>query len=348
LRSWQPERARSIGTTETLQWQLSPGATAVGERSNWLLFALTIIILTFGTVYLQEKRLGLDYLETTQLARHEAVLNGTAPNPWAYRVLSEYAVEGFILTAKLVHVSRPVAGGFIAFRLVQNAFLFSLALIFYQLLGLTVRDSYIGIVLLSYAITFSWFHSDLSFNTYGDVFFYLLAGCVVFAQWSLWWLLPISFLAALNRETSLFISFFPVASLIGTWGRNWRSFIPRIRITAACLLVQVGTLTVLRMMIHTGNLPWQQMWHNEPGWETLRMNLTSSVTLELLGLTLSVLPIAVLWNFRELPAWLKGMFWIMVPAWFTVHFLMVYANETRIFLVPAALIFIPAALHRRT
>jgi hypothetical protein len=326
---------------------METSGSSVREGFNWLLLAVTVLILTFGTVYLQEKKLELSYLETTQLERHEAVLNGTAPNPWAYRVLSEYAVEGFIVAAKVAHLPRPVVTGFIVFRLVQNAVIFVTALMFYQLLGLTTRESYIGIVLLSYAFTFSWFHSDLSFNTYSDVFFYLLAGCVVLARWSLWWLVPIGFLAALNRETSLFISFFPVAPLISNWGRNWRSFIPQIRIGALCLVVQVATLKVLRMMIHPANLPWQQMWHNQPGWQTLRMNLTSSVTLELLGLTLTVLPIAVFWNFRGLPAWLKGMFWIMVPAWFAIHMFTVYANETRIFLVPAALIFIPAALYPR-
>jgi len=317
------------------------------ERFSWMLHALTILILTFGTVYIQEQQLTLHYVETYQLARHQAVLNGTSPNPWAYRVLSEYVAEGFIRAASLAHLPHAVAVGFLSLRLVQNALLFAFALIFYRLLGLTARESYIGIVLLSYAMTYSLYHSDLSFNTYADIFFYFLAGCVMLAEWPLWWLLPIGFLAALNRETSLFIAFFPVATLIGNWGRNWRSFTPRIAIAAACFVTQVVTLKFLRVMIHPAALPWSQVWHNQQGWPTLHMNLTSPFTLTQLGLTLSVLPIAAIWNFRGLPAWLRGMFWIMVPAWFAVHFLMVYANETRIFLVPAALVFIPAALYPR-
>lgn len=317
----------------------------VGERFSWVLLALAILILTFSTVYLQEQKLSLNYIETKQLAHHQDVLNGTAPNPWAYRVLSEYVAEGFIRAASLAHVHRAVVFGFLALRLVQNALLFAVALIFYQLLGLTARESYIGMVLLSYAMTHSLFDSDLSFNTYADVFFYLLAGCVVLAEWSLWWLLPIGFLAALNRETSLFISFFPMASLVGTRGRNWRSFMPRIRIAVVCFVVQVVTLGLLRVIIHPATPTW--LWGNQPGWPTLRMNLTSLLTFTQLALTLSVLPIALLWNFRELPVWLKGVFWIMVPVWFAVHFLMVYADETRLFLVPAALVFIPAALYPR-
>jgi hypothetical protein len=148
------------------------------DRISWMLHALTILILAFGTVYIQEQKLTLHYVETYQLARHQAVLNGTSPNPWAYRVLSEYVAEGFIRAASLAHLPHAVAVGFLSFRLLQNALLFGFALIFYRLLGLTARESYIGLVLLTYAMTYSLYNSDLSFNTYADIFFYFLAGCV--------------------------------------------------------------------------------------------------------------------------------------------------------------------------
>jgi hypothetical protein len=317
------------------------------EHFSWILLALAIPLLTLSTVYVQEQHVGLKFVETVQLARHEAVLNGTAGNPWAYRVLSEYVAEGFLQVAGLLHVPHAVAAGFLAFRLVQNVLLFVFALTFYRLLGLTARESFIGMVLLAYAMTHSLENSDLSFNTYADVTFYLVAGCVVLGEWSQWWLMPISFLAALNRETSLMIPFMPVAALVASWGRNWRAFKQGIRIAVACFLIQLGTLLLLRVMIHPPDLPWQQVWGNEPGWPTLWMNLKNPFTMNQLALTLSVLPLAVLWNFRGLPAWLKGMFWIMVPAWFGIHLTMVYADETRIFLVPAAVVFIPGALYPR-
>lgn len=319
----------------------------VREPLSWFLSALIILLLTLGTVYIQEQKLGLGYIEADQLARHQSVLNGTAPNPWAYRVLSEYMAEGFLRAGNAAHLNHSVAIGFLLFRVLQNALLFGVALMFYSLIGLTIRDSYIGIVLLAYAMTYSLFHSDLSFNTYADIFFYLLAGCVVLAGWSDWWLLPIGFLAALNRETSLFIPFFPLASLVANKGRGWRSCMQRVKTAGICFLVQIATLVLLRVMIHPTDPAWEQTWHNRQGWPTLWMNLTSLKTLELIGLTISVLPILAVWNFKALPAWLKGIFAIMVPAWFVIHLLMVYANETRVFLVPVALIFIPAALYPR-
>ena len=59
-------------------------------------------------------------------------------------------------------------------------------------------------------MTYSLYNSDLSFNTYADMSLLFLspdAWCL--AEWSLWWLLPIGFLAALNRETSLVHCLFP-------------------------------------------------------------------------------------------------------------------------------------------
>ena len=112
-------------------------------------------------------------------------------------------------------------------------------------------------MVLAYAMTYSLFHSDLSFNTYADVFFYLVAGCVVLAGWSNWWLVPIGLLAALNRETSLFISFFPLASLVANKGRGWRSCMQQVKVAGICFLVQIATLMFLRVMIHPANHAWE-------------------------------------------------------------------------------------------
>jgi len=77
------------------------------------------------------------------------------------------------------------------------------------------------------------------------------------------------------------------------------------------------------------------------------MNLSSQHTLMFLGLTLSILPILTAWDFALLPAFIKGLFWLMVPLWFAVHLSMAPANETRLFLVPVATVLIPGALYYR-
>jgi hypothetical protein len=63
----------------------------------------------------------------------------------------------------------------------------------------------------------------------------------------------------------------------------------------------------------------------------------------LLG-TLSVIPIVVMFNLGNLPAILRHWFWLIVPFWFLIHLAKGTAVETRLFLVPQVIIFLPAFL----
>jgi hypothetical protein len=73
-------------------------------------------------------------------------------------------------------------------------------------LGLSQILSLYGIVLLTGSFVNASFLSDLSFNTYFDVIFYLVGGLIVLSAQFVW--LPlVAFLASLNRETSGFIPF---------------------------------------------------------------------------------------------------------------------------------------------
>ena len=87
-------------------------------------------------------------------------------------------------------------------HLLQNAALFLLAAFFYRRLGLSERAAACGMAVLAWAIVHSFFNSDLSFNTFSDILFYLIAGLLILARRDMW-ILPLSVLAILNRETSL-------------------------------------------------------------------------------------------------------------------------------------------------
>jgi hypothetical protein len=50
------------------------------------------------------------------IQRHQAVMDGRAGNPWQYRVLSEYIVEGMLRSARAIGIRHPVHNAFIAFR----------------------------------------------------------------------------------------------------------------------------------------------------------------------------------------------------------------------------------------
>jgi hypothetical protein len=67
----------------------------------------------------------------------------------------------------------------------------------------------------------------------------------------------------------------------------------------------------------------------------------------LVALTLSILPLLTLWDFRGLPPFLRGLFWLMVPAWCVAHLALALVGETRLFLVPVAAVLIPGALYHR-
>ena len=199
----------------------NPKISSTEARGSWVASALAVLLLTLITVYAQEQSLGIHFIESVQMVRHEAVMTGTSANPWSYRVLSEYVAEAFIRMAAVVTPKHAELVGLLSLRLLQNACLFVLALLFYRRLGLTARESFIGIVVPAYSITHALYNSDLSFNTYSDICFYLFSGWIVLKYGASWWLLPISFLAALNRETSLFISLMPLAQLVAVAGRGW-------------------------------------------------------------------------------------------------------------------------------
>ena len=58
---------------------------------------------------------------------------------------------------------------------------------------------------------------------------------------------------------------------------------------------------------------------------------------------LSAMRYARIWS-GVWPRELKGFFWAMVPAWIVVHFPLSQVAETRLFLVPQFMVFVPGAL----
>src|SRR5216684_4301572 len=118
-----------------------------------LIIGLSVVLLAGTTVLWQEQHLGLHYVEGEQWTRHQTVLDGSAPNPWRYRVLAEWMAEGFV----------------------RVALIFLLAYAYYRRVKLERRQALVGVMVLAAALTYAVDNSDLSFNTYFDVAFYLLA-----------------------------------------------------------------------------------------------------------------------------------------------------------------------------
>lgn len=317
-------------------------AQARGRLLEGVIFLGCAFLFSLFTVFVQVKALGLSYLEEGgQIQRHVAVLQGTAGDPWQYRVLAEYLVEGVIRVFHRAGIPRPIASAFISFRVFQNVLIFLLAAIYYRKLGINTYTVLIGLSLLAWGMTHSLYDSDLQFNTYFDVIFYLLAGIfTLHGRYGL--LIPLSGLAALNRETSGLIPFMPISVHVLSRPRNRYLLRKVAMISAAALLVYAGVFIGLRVFY--GRRPLITPYGNSPGIELLRYNLGRYITWVQLFATLGLLPILALLSMPRWPRTLYAFFWAIVPIWFAVHLAASVMAETRLFLVPHALVFIPGAL----
>jgi hypothetical protein len=296
-----------------------------------LLFSLMIAAL-------QVREVGPDYLVGGgQLQRHRAVLEGSSIDPWQYRILSEYAVEGALRLARRLPVTQPDPVAFVAFRVLQNVVLLLLAAAYYRRLGLSRYLVLLGMSLLAVGVSYGFHDADLQFNTYSDVIFYLLAALAILGGRILW-ILPIAGLAALNRETSLLIPFMTLAD----------RFVPPAKgPSRKSLLVAAGSLALSATILITLRLAYGPRPHGMTatiGLNLLQHNLGRPQSWVFLFATFGILPIMALASAPAWPRAVRANFWAIVPVWFVVHAFAAVIAETRLFLVPHALVFIPGAL----
>jgi hypothetical protein len=278
----------------------------------------------------------------TMIARHKAFIAGDSEffNPWQYRILSPYLLEGIIQIFNLLSLTSNEAIPFLVLRFLQNMIIFYAALLYFR--ALNIQNPYLlfgGLMLLCFAISNSVFQSDLSHNTYFDVIFYLLAGGIILTQ-NFIWIIPLTLVAALNRETSGFIPFMLIAAAISNrnFELNKKIWVISGISFGLFLLVFVSIRFTFGFRaaegIHGMKNPMAYLLFNL---KFFRMYP------HLLG-TLGLIPVITLIGFRSLPQILKNWFWLIVPFWFIIHLVKSTAVETRLFLVPLALIFIPALL----
>ena len=277
----------------------------------------------------------------TMIERHQNLIAGHSEffNPWQYRVLAPFILEGFIKVFNSALPEAPEILPYFVVRFMQNLLLLYIAFYYYK--SLHVTNPYIlfaGMMLLCYSISNSVFQSDLSFNTYFDVIFYLLAGWVIL-NGQFFWIIPITFFAALNRETSGFIPLMLIAAFVKTGD------LTRNKWTIAGLSFGLFALVFISIRLLYGFEKAEGIHGMTSPLDYLSFNLGFFRMYPQLFGTLGVVPIVALVGFRRLPDILKKWFWLIVPFWFLIHLVKSTAVETRLFLVPQALIFIPAMLY---
>lgn len=304
----------------------------------YLIFLCALALGLFTTLQYVSMR-GLDYLEQDQLARHQAVLAGNAGDPWQYRIFSAYLVQGALDVSQSLAIPHPVATAFIACRVSLDTLILLLAYAYYRRLGLTLPAALLGMALLAWGMSYSHFDSDLQFSTFFDILFYLLAGLLILQQRFLW-IIPLTALAALNRETSGLIPFLLLVVALFALPRPSRR--RTLLIFAAAFGLYLAIFTGLRLAYgaQTPILPYG----HTAGLDLLGYNLLRPVTWSRLVATFSIIPLVALIGWSRWSQPLRLFFWALVPVWLGVHALAAVLAETRLLLVPQALVFIPAAL----
>lgn len=313
-------------------------------KSNRKVQSLIIILsLTFITVYTQTWILGGiggRYLRETQLERHLAVLNNQACNPWQYRVLSEGISAVLLRGGRMLGIQSPGVP-FVLFRVVQNILIFLLAAEFYRRSGFGRRQAIIGLVLVSWGMSYAFYNSDLHFSTYTEIICYLAALLIIMNRRECG--IPfITFLAALNRETAVFIPFLllPVCLKFerGKIGFNRRAII----IFVISLFIYFSVYFSLRLIL--GWRSFSETW-GQPGFNRLWSSFKNALAWRNALLTVNILPLICIFTFKDWPAGLKGFFLALVPLWLVIHYYSkACPDETRFLLLPLICGFVPGTL----
>ena len=286
--------------------------------------------------------MGLAWFEEVQWGRTVRVIEqGDMGTPWQYRFFTDGGVYGTVHFFEWLGLSRPIGTAFVLIRLLQNTLSFTLAVYYYRKLGLTTMEGLLGISLLGWGMCHALYDGDLTFNTYSEVSIFLTAGLLIL-HGKFWWLVPLMVIAPFNRETSGFI---PMLLLFSQWSWGKRPRIARetLVVFAVCLGLWCAIVGGLRVVY--GLQPYiVPTAGKSPIFPLLWFNLTWWRTWVFLFATLGLIPLLMVGAWGGVPVVLRRFFWAVVPVWFPALFSLAHAPETRLFLVPQFLIFLPGAL----
>jgi hypothetical protein len=83
---------------------------------------------------------------------------------------------------------------------------------------------------------------------------------------------------------------------------------------------------------------------HHPGFDMLEYNLGRGITYDLVFQTVNIVPLLAIASWRRWPLELKAFGLAIVPAWVVIHLFSSVIAETRLLLVPFALVLAPGAL----
>lgn len=311
------------------------------RKVNRRIFYLVIILsLTLVSIYTQCWVLGERYLRETQLERHQEIVSNQACNPWQYRILSEGVSSIFLRTGRLVGFSSSVIP-FIFFRVLQNVAIFGLVILFYRRLKLTHAEVILGLVLISWGMSYAFYNSDLHFSSYSDLIFYLAALLLILSARD-WWIPLLAFLAALNRESAALLPL-----LLPAMRLRIRAGKPYLTKTTIIIFALSSILFLIVFFGLRFGLGWRSFtgsW-GQPSFLRLWKNLNKGLGWQNFLLTVNILPLICIFAFKVWPNNLKRIFLSIVPLWLIIHYYSkACIEETRFLLLPLIIGFVPGTM----
>ncbi len=327
---------------------------------KWIFISLLLSIMSLYPTYKNIR----DGSGIAQYENHKLFMSGQSTNfdPWQYRILCPllaeqlfHALDGSLLEGitKKFQSKSVNQNNFTMKELQKDPLLFKYTIVFilfrflehlliyfllWKYLGLFTKNKVLVslfILIASWAMGNAVLNSDLSLNTYMDIILYLVAAYILVTKKSIYWIIPLSILGALNRETAAFI---PLMLFFLQCNFKKKIF-PPLNIWAITLISGVLFLLILSAIrIYYGYRPETHPWN------LLKYNLLSANSFytyfEIFG-AIGFIPFICLYYWRKNSKSLQVFFWLIVPIWFGIHLVGILAKEARCFLVPLFVIFIP-------
>lgn len=277
----------------------------------WIILITVAILLSIATTYAQVDDLTYRFIKVQQEKVHEQMIGGVAGNPWQYRILADWMIEPVIQLAYKTGIAAPKASVFIVFRFIQCILIIIAAGVYYQKLKIPLFANLLGLSILTWGMSTSLYNSDLAFNNFFDIAFYLLAAIAVM-DGKFFWIPLLMILAAFNRETSALIPLMLIGFAYYN-GYKQKQAKPAIVYSVISLIIFAVIFFGLRM--YYGEQPFLTADGYFPGIGLLKLNLVRIVTWEQLLLTLGIIPFLAVFAYRDWPRTLKIYFWVVVPVW---------------------------------
>jgi hypothetical protein len=298
----------------------------VRSPAQLALLALTILIASWQVTARSEDP------NAVALSGTVSIMTGTGGDLNQYRPLSHYIAVG------LQALQGSAVPPYELMRFGQCLLIFSLAYLFYGQLGLQFRTRLIGLGLLAGLMSLNLGRlgpSTFSLDRFTDTIFFLIGALLVVRGLEV--LIPLLMVVAVaNRETSVFIPMLIVA-------RHWGNLLTNRRALFSALAAwAVGAIVYLGIHAYYGPRPRTE--ESYFGADMFLRSVSMPAQVAWFFAALNLLLVLSLLSLGTADAWLRRLFWLVVPLWLAIHIWAARLGEGIMYLAPITVILVPLVL----